>query len=273
MSDWIALAVGLSVITFLVFWASLVWRHYNIQPVPTPTREQFLAIQVQLQVALEELASAKRQIEVLTGTVQTLLDRLEARQAPLAQPKKPEPRVLAISGQQDGWPSMDEIAIHQAIESIRHTSPWQVKHASATTMLRLLRELEEGHRGEQPTRVLMFICHGGEGKLFLHGKDSVDSGWLGDQIKEYGVEGVVLAACWSDSLTEALLNHGAKWVLAADDKIDFRDALTTVSHFMGQLGAGGTTGKALHYARSLMKRPDTKNMVELRGDRSWRWAS
>lgn len=276
----VAIGISVSTVAFLILWSISSYINLAQQGQAGPTSKQIRNLDENLRKALSQLAAAERHIEVLTYTVELLMARLEGIDMikplpPDALIPPPAPpvteRMIFVTGQAKGFPQLGEFEIRSAIEAIRAIVPWRVKHVSGATTLRILHELEEGARSYEHGRVLVFICHGGPSELYLHDENVADSSWLSDQINRYNIEGVIFASCWSDSLTEAVLNHGAEWVLVADDKIALSEALGTVSAFVSRLAAGRATGDAIHYARSLMKRSETRNMVDLRGNHHWIW--
>lgn len=231
--------------------------------------------------AREELAADHRlkvleqENRTLHATLETLLNlRPEMRvlvPPPPTTIAKPPSRIMAVLPVSQ-WEQLDGEAHKQALREI--AGPWRdilFIEAGEATRAGVLRSLRRTEREGLLTKLLYFMGHGADGRLLLWESEELRAGWLARQMQEYGVEVALLMACYSDSLSDALLRQPrVQAVIGTGSQVSAQQAIRAMQAFLEAIADGDNARDALRYARNLID-DSTGERLRFAGNEEWEW--
>lgn len=262
-----ALAVALVVLLLMAYWSR--WVVLQIRTSLTATQ----SITVEMTKAQAERDKAIEERESWASAYRLLLVEYQRHRLPtppiLPTTLSPAPtaaprnnRLVAV------FPAVG-LDFQSEVENLRNLGgTWDliVLQDELATREVINRELLQGNG----CRILYLASHGSGGVVFLSEGEVVSRRWLGNLVRHYGIEVVILNACTTDELSIAVESAGAKAVVTTSDQIPHGQAIRFAAALLQAVARGSVLDRAVAYAK-LNIEDGTGDIIRLRGDGGWVW--
>ena len=191
------------------------------------------------------------QIERLEAEVRRLRHRIRELEALAGMDSEPA-SVLGI------WPDA-EISHGKEADAL-FNSGWSYRSlvGDEATRASVIRELQR----HEDIRIVEIGAHGEEAGLHLHG-GLTEPGWWARVLGGRDLQLVVLMACESDAVSDALIRAGVPAVVSVQRSVDDVEAVTFVQELYANLADGRSLSQSVESAKLFVSR-ETWEMVRLR---------